>query len=268
MERAIAEGEEMHTFRVLYRVQDEQLTLLRSYDSRTNNIYFTDFESDALGILSKDEADTARSVRSFSRNPRSFEVRDLTEEIRIAGKSYFANRDLYYMIQLVDLSCALWVLKDLKKARLWAMKGKQDLRATCFGPIDRPSELHVIAFRDKYPGVYGKLLKCRQWGKFMKDSRERTKPNELANKRVAANCLVTEHLQPFASEIRKNYPEGACFSNNFVNLTRFVNSVENWSPEQVIEFVKDKREDAFNRAAVENELRQLDLHDFENRILR
>jgi hypothetical protein len=259
--------EELHTFRVLFRAQDQLLDLLRSYDTKKNHIYFTDAESEALLILSIAEAETAKGIRRATRDPDSKIKEEITEKIHVAGKSYYSNRDLFYMIQLVDQACSLSVLKSQKNTKVYAMKNKehQDIRATCFGPLEDPRELHLVAFPKGHPGAYGKLLVNRRWGRYMKDAVEKLDPEEIDVNKAALN-VIRNHLNPFYEKIVKEYTP---FKRvGFPNLARFVSAISNWSPKKVIRFVKDESKDAFNRKAIQDELRHLDLMDLDNRILQ
>lgn len=267
MEAAKTAGKEMHTVRVLLRVQESQLALLRSYDSERNNIYMTDFESGALRDLSIREADLARSYRKPIHTENGIMVTDLSSEIAIAGKSYLANRDLYYLIQLIDEGCTLSALSELGKAKLYAARSlEQDARITVFGTREDPYDLHVIAFPKNHPGAFGKLLVNRNWGRYADETIERLDPDEVSDKGRKAKQIITDHIRPHAQEVMASYADKArMVKHNFRSLRRFMEKIEHMSAAEMLRFVSGVAD--LKRADVENELRTVDSLSPENLIL-
>lgn len=231
LRKAVKNEEEIHIYRVLYRVQDEQLLILRSYDNIKNNLYFTDFDNYALKRLSIDEARVARE--HYEKDY------DLRQSIRVGGSAYFPNADAYYMIQLVDQCCSLSILKNLRKAKLWAVTGNPTLRATCFGPVAKPNDFHLIAYKRGYPGVSGRLLVAGAWGSFLSNEHELNNPELVSNKKEKAKALINDHLIPHYDNILGQYSD-VISRYHFKNLGNFVKKVNSWKSDQILRFITSK----------------------------
>lgn len=157
MKRTVNSKEEkfMHTVRVLYRIQTEQLEILRKYNNRRNNIYYTDFEE---GNRKSQRAGYFSSLEYLSYEEAK-KRKKLWGAIEIAAETYNPNGHLYYLSQLRDQLMALCCLRNLDKANFWAISGIPSIRGTLVGQSEDEhfEDSHFVAVNQFEPGVSGRL---------------------------------------------------------------------------------------------------------------
>lgn len=155
MSKAIDNSQYLHTIRVLFRIQTEQLKILHRYNSQKNNIYFIDFKHGNK----KSQYEGFRSNLELLSKEESKKDKENLIHARMAPRDYSKNEDIVYLRRLSDLLSALTYLKSLDKANFWAISGIPSVRATMTGNQEESDfdRSYFVAVREFEPGISGRL---------------------------------------------------------------------------------------------------------------
>lgn len=155
MLNAVDNSQYIHTVRILYRIQTEQLKILHRYNSQKNNIYFIDFKKG--NKLSHHEG--FESNLEWLSNNESKVNKENSEYVEIGSRNYSTNPDVVYTRRLSDLLLSLSYLKNLDKAHFWTISGTPSIRTTLVGDSEESNfnRSYFVAVREFEPGMSGRL---------------------------------------------------------------------------------------------------------------
>lgn len=236
MSKAVENSQYLHTVRVLFRIQTEQLKILHRYNSQKNNIYFIDFKEGNK----KSQYEGFRSNLELLSKEESKKDQENLIITEMSPRDYSENEDVVYIRRLSDLLSALTYLKNLDKANFWAISGIPSIRATMTGDNEDADfdRTYFVAVREFEPGVSGRLSSNNEFNDMVyKELRNTNNPRNikiLEDVRELKDKLL-EEIRFAETKYRKN-------SISFHKHRKFVKMVDKMNSEQLNNFNREELE--------------------------